>query len=87
VHLTTSGISELIVSIFLSSSVLIGMLTAAFRFGLRPLIADWAKLRAAPGTEVLQRRMAELEEEVRQLRMAANLQLPAESVRSGYPRT
>jgi len=87
VHLTMDGIAEVITAVFLSSSFLIGVLTLAIRFGVRPLLADWAKLRVASGNDALTRRMTELEEEVRLLRMGANLQLPTESLQSGRQRT
>jgi hypothetical protein len=87
VHLTMDGIAEVITAVFLSSSFLLGVLTLAIRFAVRPLLADWAKLRLASGNETLERRMRELEEEVRLLRMGANLQLPTESLQSGRQRT
>jgi hypothetical protein len=91
VRFSTNDISELIMSLgagLIAVSVLIAVLTAALRFGVRPLLADWAKLRAQPGTPVLERRMVELEEEVRQLKVGPNLQLSADPLRSsGRPLT
>ena len=85
-HLTANGIAELVASVFVSSSILIGVLAAALRFAVRPLLADWAELRSTPN-DALVRRLTELEEEVRLLRMGANLQLPTESLQPGRQRT
>jgi hypothetical protein len=86
VRISANEISDLIMTlgaVMIAGSVLIAVLTAALRFGIRPLLADWAKLRAQPGTFTLERRMAELEEEVRQLKVGPNLQLPADPLRTG----
>jgi hypothetical protein len=86
VRFSTNEISELIMSLgagLIAVSILIAALTAALRLGVRPLLADWAKLRVQPGTSVLERRMVELEEEVRQLKVGPNPQLPADPLRSG----
>jgi hypothetical protein len=87
-HLTANGLSELIVSIVLTSSLMIGVLAAALRFAVRPLLEDWAKLRSQGSGGGLDRRLAEMEADIRQLKASAGLQLPAESLRStGQPRT
>ena len=68
--------------------MLLVVLTAAVRFGLRPLLRDWAKLRTQGGSASLEGRLLEMEEDIRQLKAASNLQLPADSLRSpGHPRT
>jgi hypothetical protein len=86
VRLSTNDISELIMSLgaaMIAGSVFIAVLAAALRLGLRPLLADWARLRLQAGPSALERRMMELEEEVRQLRVGANLQLSVDPLRSG----
>lgn len=81
-------LTELIVTVLLASSVLIGVIAVALRVAVRPLIADWVKMRAEGGSPGLERRLAEMEEDLRQLKAGAGLQLPAESVRSpSRPRT
>jgi hypothetical protein len=82
---TGNEISELIVAVLLGGSVLVAVLTAALRFGVRPLLEDWAKLRAQSGP--LERRLAEVEDEVRRLKAASEPRLPAETIRrSDAPR-
>jgi hypothetical protein len=87
VHVTTTGIAEVVTAVVLSTSFLVLVLAVAMRFGVRPLLLDWAKYRGLTGNESLERRMRELEEEVRLLRMGANLQLPSETLQSGRSRT
>jgi hypothetical protein len=85
---TPTEVCELVMAIGVSSSIFLTVLVAALRFAVRPLISDWAKLRGYVGSDGLERRMATLEEEIRELKAAGNLQLPAESLRSpGHPRT
>lgn len=68
--------------------MLLVVVTVAVRFGLRPLLQDWAKLRTQGGGPTLERRLLEMEEEIRQLKARSNLQLSAETLRSpGHPRT
>jgi hypothetical protein len=87
-RLTSNDLAELIVAILLGGSVLLAVLTAALRLGVRPLLADWAKLRVQLDTTALERRMVEMEEEIRQLKVGSSLQLPADPLRSpGRPRT
>lgn len=84
-RLSASDISDLIMSFgatLIAGSILIGVLTAALRLGVRPLLADWAKLRVQPGTHALERRVMELEEELHQLRTGTNLHFPADPLRS-----
>ena len=80
--LTIANLTELIVTVLLASSVLIGVIAVALRVAVRPLIADWVKMRAEGVSPGLERRLAEMEEDLRQLKAGAGLQLPAESVRS-----
>lgn len=83
---SVNEISELILTLgaaMIAGSVFIGVLTAALRLGVKPLLADWSRGRAQLGDAALERRVAELEEEMRQVKMVANLQLPAEDLRSG----
>lgn len=84
---TVTDISELVVALALLSGVMLTLVTIAIRFGVRPLLADWAKLRTQGGGPSLERRVLELEEEMRQLKNGTNLQLSAESVRSGKQHT
>jgi hypothetical protein len=86
-HFTMDGLSEVIASVMVSSSLMIGVLAATLRFAVRPLLADWAKLRN-PGNGVgLERRLAAMEEDIRQLQTGGAPQLPAELQRaSGQPR-
>jgi hypothetical protein len=87
-HLTADGLSEVIVSVVLSSTLLLGMVAAALRFAVRPLLEDWARLRSQGGGMGLERRLAAMEEDLRELKASAGLQLPADSLRStGQPRT
>lgn len=68
--------------------MLIVVLTVAVRFGLRPLLLDWAKLRTQGGSASLEHRLLEMEEDIRQLKSATHLQLPADELRSsGHQRT
>jgi hypothetical protein len=88
VHFTAEGLSQLVASIVVSSALLLSVFAAALRFAVRPLLEDWAKLRNQGGGTGLERRLAEMEDDIRQLKARAGLQLPAESVRStGQPRT
>jgi hypothetical protein len=82
------GLSEFIASLMVSSSLMIAVLAATVRFAVRPLLADWAKLKN-PGNGVgLERRLAAMEEDIRQLQAGGDKQLPAESLRStAQPRT
>jgi len=85
VRLTGNELSELVAAVLIGGSVLVAVLTAALRFGVRPLLEDWAKLRAQTGP--LERRLAELEEEVRRLKAGSEPRLPAETLRrSDAPR-
>jgi len=83
VRLTGSEIGELIAAALLGGSVLLAVLTAALRFGVRPLLEDWAKLRAQTGP--LERRLAEVEDEVRRLKAAGEPRLSAEGLRRSEP--
>src|SRR5277367_2325635 len=66
-HFTMDGLSEFIASLMVSSSLMIAVLAATVRFAVRPLLADWAKLKN-PGNGVgLERRLAAMEEDIRQL--------------------
>jgi hypothetical protein len=91
VRLSSNDVSELILSLgaaMIAGSVLLAVLTAALRFGIKPLLADWSRGRAPPGEVGLAQRVAELEEEVRRTRVVANLQQPTEDIRSiGRPRS
>jgi len=51
------------------------VLTAALRLGVKPLLTDWSRGRSQLGDAALERRVAELEEEMRQVKMLANLRL------------
>jgi hypothetical protein len=87
-RLTSTELAQIIIATLLGGSVFLGMLTAALRFGVRPLLEDWAKIRSQLGTQALERRMLEVEEEIRLLRANAGLQLPADSFRlPDRPRT
>ncbi len=89
-NLTETGVPEVLLAtgcVFIAVSALVGMLTVAIRFGLRPLLADWAKIRNQPDVNTLARQTAEMAEEIRQLKALAALQLPAESLRTPHPRT
>ena len=71
-----------------AGSIFIGVLTAALRLGVKPLLADWSRGRAQLVDTGLERRVAELEEQMRQVKLVANLQLPAEDLRPvSRPRT
>ena len=86
--ITPTEVCELIMAVGVSSSVFLAVMVLALRFAVRPLIADWAKLRGPFANAALEQRLADMEEEIRQLRAASNLQLPAESLRApGHPRT
>jgi hypothetical protein len=91
VRLSSNDVSELILSLgaaMIAGSVLLAVLTAALRFGIKPLLADWSRGRAPPGEVGLAQRVAELEEEVRRTRVVAKLQQPTEDIRSiGRPRS
>ena len=80
-NFTATGISQLIAATGTVTFLLIAVLTAALRFAVRPLLADWTKLRNQGGTS-LEQRVAELEAEVRQLKGTVTIQLPAESLRT-----
>ena len=86
-RLTPSDISEFVASSLLAGACFIGVFTLALRFGLRPLLADWSKMRGQGGNALLEHRMSEMEEEIRQLKIGANLQLPADLRSDGRPRT
>ncbi len=80
-----NDISELILSLgaaMVAGSIFIGVLTAALRFGVRPLLTDWSRSRAQLEDTGLDRRVAELEEEMRQVKLVTGLQLPTEDLRS-----
>ena len=89
-RLSTSDVSDLFMSagaFMVAASVLLAVLTAALRLGLRPLLEDWVRIRTQVGSTALERRVAGMEEELRQLQLHASLQLPAD-LRSGLrPRT
>jgi hypothetical protein len=88
VSFTTPGVSELVAAILVGSSMLLVVLTAAVRFGLRPLLRDWAKLRTQGGSASLERQLLEMEEDIRQHKSATHLQLRADWLRSfGHQRT
>jgi hypothetical protein len=86
-HFTMDGLSEVIASVMVSSSLMIGVLAVTLRFAVRPLLADWAKLRN-PGSSIgLERRLSAMEEDIRQLQAGTSPQLPAESLRlAGQPK-
>ncbi len=88
---SVNDIKDLILTLgaaMIAGSVLIAVLTAALRLGVKPLLADWSKGRGQLGDGALERRVAELEEEMRQVKRVVHLQLPAEELRSvGRPRT
>jgi hypothetical protein len=87
-HLTADGLAEIIASVFVSSALLLGVVAAALRFAVRPLLEDWFKLRSQGAGPGLERRLAQMEENIRRLEAGTGLQLPAESLRStGQPRT
>jgi hypothetical protein len=82
VRFSASDITELIMSLgaaMIAGSVLLAVLTAALRFGVKPLLTDWSKGRTQMGDAALERRVAELEEEMRQVKMTASRQLPVET--------
>jgi hypothetical protein len=85
VTFSTDDISQLIMSLgaaMVAGSILLAVLTAALRLGVRPLLADWAKLKGQDVTSQLALRMVELEAEVRQLRMGGgSFQLPSDPLR------
>jgi len=88
VNVTLTEIAELVMAIGLSSSILLSVMLIGLRFAIRPLIADWDRLRGPAGNGLLEQRMAEMEEEVRRLRAGVAGQLPAGSPRSPeHPRT
>lgn len=62
----------------LASSIFLGALTATLRIGVRPLLEDWARLRAPPGGSPLERRLAEMEEDIRRLKARSDARLPSE---------
>ncbi len=84
---TGDTVLEFIVSMVLASSVFLAVLGAVFRIGIRPVLLDWIKHRNQSANPVLERRLAEMEEDIRQLKMVSNLQLPAEVRASSRPRT
>jgi hypothetical protein len=87
-HLTADGLAELIASMVISSALLLAVLGATLRFAIRPLLDDWFKLRGQSPGPALERRLAEMEAQLRRLEAGAGLQLPAESSRAaGQPRT
>jgi hypothetical protein len=81
-HFTMDGLSEVIASVMVSSSLMIGVLAATLRFAVRPLLADWAKLKNPGNGLGLERRLAAMEEDIRQLQTGGSKQLPAEPLRS-----
>jgi hypothetical protein len=88
VDITPTEVCELIMAVGVSSSIFLFVMVLALRFAVRPLIADWAKLRVPAGNAGLERRLDDMEEEIRQLKAASSLQLPAEPLRApGHPRT
>jgi hypothetical protein len=85
---TPTDLPDLIVTLVLTTSVLIGTIAVALRLAVRPLLADWVKFRSEAGRPPLEQRIAEMEEDIRQLKAGAGLQLPAESLRaSSHSRT
>jgi len=87
VRFTGDTVLEFIVSMVLASSIFLAVLGVVFRVGIRPVLLDWIKHRNQSGNPALERRLAEMEEDIRQLKMASNLQLPAEVRASSRPRT
>jgi hypothetical protein len=91
VKFSVTEISELILTLgaaMIAGSVFLAVLTAALRLGVKPLLADWSRGRVQLGDGALERRVAELEEEMRQVKVVASLRLPAEELRpGGRPRT
>jgi hypothetical protein len=84
---TAIDIEQLVTAVVVSTSLLLGVLGAALRWGVRPLIADWVNLRNQPGRAALEQRVAQMEEEIRQLKASVGLQLPADLLRAASPRT
>ncbi len=86
-----NDISERILSLgaaMVAGSIFIGVLTAALRFGVKPLLVDWSRSRGRPEDAGLERRVAELEEEMREVKLVTGLRLPTEEFRSFIrPRT
>jgi hypothetical protein len=79
VNLTPNNIENLMMAaavVIFSSSILIAVLAVSYRLAIRPLLGDFTKLRTG-----LEHRLGEVEEEIRQLKGAAGLQLPVESFR------
>ncbi len=79
-----------IVCMVFASAFFLAVLAAAVRMTVRPMLADWAKLRSQGANAALEPRVAELEEELRQLKGSTQLQVPVDlrpgvhsSVRSG----
>ncbi|MGO9063928.1 MAG: hypothetical protein ACLQIH_04190 [Myxococcaceae bacterium] len=62
---SANDISELILSLgaaMVAGSIFIGVLTAALRLGVKPLLSDWSRGRAQQlGDAGLERRVGELE--------------------------
>jgi hypothetical protein len=88
VHLTADGLAELIASVVICSTIFLAVLGATLRFAVRPFIEDWFKHRGQAAGPGLERRLAEIEENIRRLEATARFQLPADSARSvGQPRT
>ncbi len=76
-NLTPKNIEDLMMSaavIIFTISILVAVLALAYRVAIRPLLGDVAKLRTG-----LERRLAEVEEQIRRLNAAAGLQLPVEA--------
>ena len=87
-RVSANELFEFIVSMVLASSVFLGVLAVALRFSVRPLLAEWAKLRGQSGNAALEGRVAELEQEVRELKLGPNqLQLPVELRSGAHSRT
>ena len=86
-RVSANEVFEFVVSMVLAGSILLATLTAALRFGVRPLLEEWAKRRFPPASADVERRLASLEDDVRQLRTASNFQLPAELRAGSWPRT
>ena len=85
-RLSSDNIAELIVVCVLSASALIAVFTFALRFGVRPLLEDWARLRAQLSGGLLDRRLSAIEDDIRQLKASSSLQLPADLRPADRPR-
>ncbi len=71
----------------IASSVFLAVLAAGVRMAVRPLLADWTKLRSQGANAALELRVAELEEELRQLKGGTQVQLPVDLRPGAHSRT